>query len=46
MMACMGRGGGGSVRKGAFFRLQIYERVGISLIEVDKKGGEICHLGL
>ena len=28
------------------FRLQVYERVAILLIEVYKKGREICHLGL
>ena len=26
--------------RGIFFRLQVYERVGISLIEVDKKVGK------
>ena len=30
----------------AFFRLQIYERVGILVVEVYKKGREIYHLGL
>ena len=32
--------------RGIFFRLQVYEKVGISLDEVYKKGREICHLGL
>ena len=32
--------------KGIFFRLQGYERLGISLVGVYKKGREICHLGL
>ena len=32
--------------RGIFFRLQVYERVGISLVEVCKRGSEICHLGL
>ena len=32
---------------GIFFRLEVYERVGISLAEVYKRVGEkICHLGL
>ena len=31
--------------RGTFFRLQVYERVGILLVE-ERKGGEICHLGL
>ena len=29
-----------------FFRLQVYERLGILLVEVYKRGGVICHLGL
>ena len=28
-----------------FFRLQVYEKVGISLVEVYGRIGEICHLG-
>ena len=31
---------GGSARKGYFFRLQVYERVGISLVEVYKRVGK------
>ena len=31
--------------RGIIFTLQVYERVGISLVEV-YKGREICHLGL
>ena len=29
-----------------FFRLQVYERLGILLVKVYKRGGVICHLGL
>ena len=29
--------------RGFFFRLQVYERVGILLAEVYEKVGEICH---
>ena len=29
-----------------FFRLQVYKMVGILLVEVHKRGREICHLGL
>ena len=34
--------------RGTFFRLQVYERVGISLLEVYERVGKsvICHLGL
>ena len=32
-------------KRGVFFRLQVYERVGISLVKYTK-GWEICHLGL
>ena len=32
--------------RGIFFRRQIYERVGILLVEVCKSGWEICHFGL
>ena len=39
-------GGGAAARKLTFFRLQLYERIGISLVEVYKKGREICRLGL
>ena len=35
----------GSPERGTFFRLQVYERVGISLFEV-YESREICHLGL
>ena len=31
--------------RGTFFRLQVYERVGILLVEVPE-GMQICHLGL
>ena len=31
---------GGSALKGIFFKLQVYERVGISLLEVYKKIGK------
>ena len=31
--------------RGTFFRPQVYERVGILLVDV-QKGNEICHLGL
>ena len=52
-----GGGGGGCIphddlygeappERGIFFRLHEYERLGISLAEVYKKGREICHLGL
>ena len=34
-------GGGTPNERGIFFRLQVYERVGISLV-----GRKICHLGL
>ena len=40
MMAYMG----GSARKGAVFRLQVYERVRIATVEVNKR--VICYLGL
>ena len=40
------QGEGAAARKLTFFRLQIYERVGILLVEVYKKAGEIFHLGL
>ena len=33
----------GSARKGIFFRLQVNEREGISLVEVYKNGRENCH---
>ena len=33
----------GSARKGLFFRLQVNEREGISLVEVYKNGRENCH---
>ena len=53
-MASRGGGGspykgpirGGSARKGIFFRLQVNEREGISLVEVYKNGRENCHLRL
>ena len=32
--------------RGIFFRLQVYERVGILLVEVCKRDWEICHFGL
>ena len=32
--------------RGTFCRVQVHERVGISLVEVYKKGGETCNLGL
>ena len=32
--------------RGTFFRLQVYERVGISPVESISKGREICHLGM
>ena len=34
--------------RGTFFRLQVYERVGVSLLEVYETVGKsvICHLGL
>ena len=32
--------------RGIFFRLQVYERVGILLVEVYESGRNICHLGL
>ena len=33
--------------RGIFFRLQVYERVGILLVEVYKRAGKSgCHLGL
>ena len=52
-----GRGGGGTPHNGLcgealserdiFFRLQVYERVEILLVEVYKRvGKKICHLGL
>ena len=52
-----GKGGGGTPydglygeappERGIFYRLQVYERVGISLVEVYKRvGKKICHLGL
>ena len=38
---------GGSAQKRYIFRLQVYERVGISLVEVYKRVGKSgCHLGL
>ena len=36
---------GGFAKRGVFFRLQVDERVGISLVKYTK-GQEICHLGL
>ena len=49
--------GGGSTRydglygeappeRGTLFKLQVYEREGISLVEVYERVGKICHLGL
>ena len=32
--------------RGTFVRLQLYGRVGISLVEVYEKGREICRCGL
>ena len=32
--------------RGTFFRFQVYERLGISLVEVYEKDREICHFGL
>ena len=32
--------------RGTFFRLEVYERVGISRVEVYKKGRENCHLSI
>lgn len=32
--------------RGTSLRLQVYERVRISLVKVYERGGEICHLGL
>ena len=32
--------------RGTFFRLQVYERVGISRAEVYEKRRKICHLGI
>ena len=54
-VTCPAPGGGGTLynglygeappERGTFFRLQVYERVGILLVE-ERKGGEICYLGL
>ena len=51
-----GGGGGGTPynglyreappERGTFFRLQVYKRVGISKVEVFKKGKVIGHLGI
>ena len=32
--------------RGSFSRLEVYERVGISLVEVYETGRKICHFGL
>ena len=32
--------------RGTFSRLEVYERVGISLVEAYETGGKICHYGL
>ena len=56
-LACDPEGGGGysqnglygeaPPKRGTFFRLQVYERVGISQVEVYKlRGREIDHLGI
>ena len=33
-------------QKSAFFMLQVYERIAISVLEVNRKGREICHFSL
>ena len=33
-------------QKSAFFMLQVYERIAISALEVNRKGREICHFSL
>ena len=56
-LTCSLPGGGGGTtynglygeappERGTFFRLQIYEKVGSSQVEVHKKGREIGHLGV
>ena len=36
----MGGGGGGLLPRGTFFRLQVHDRVVISLVEVYERGGK------
>ena len=40
---CDGLYGEAPPQRGTFFRLQVYEGVGISLVRVYKRGREICH---
>ena len=42
---CDGLYGEAPPERGTFLRLQVYERVGILLVDV-QKCNEICHLGL
>ena len=34
------------LKRGIYFRLQVYERVGILLVGSVRKGRKICHLGM